>query len=87
MEYLLILIGIILTFIGLLSMSFLWKIKVDPFLKDEAKRYFLNNNEMPEDWHSHGRLYRKGIALIEDKKTGKKKFIKTAQLVDIGILD
>ena len=56
------------------------------FEYEEAKRYLFKFNEIDDNWCSRGRVYTQGIALIEDKKTGKKRFIKQAELCDIGIL-
>jgi hypothetical protein len=56
------------------------------FLETESDRYFFKRNEVNDSWHSYGRVYTKGIALITNKKTGKSKFIKQAELSDIGIL-
>jgi hypothetical protein len=58
----------------------------DSFEVQEAKRYLVGFNEVDENWSSNGRVYTNGIALIEDKKTGEKRFIKQAELCDIGIL-
>ena len=77
--------GFILIYLGLMVLISVFK-KRDAFLTSEAKRYFLQRNEIDDNWHSHGRVFTKGIALIKDKKTGKKKFIKQAELCDIGIL-
>ena len=62
------------------------KITRDSFETQEAKRYLFGFNEVDDNWSSNGRVYTNGIALIEDKKTGEKRFIKQAELCDIGIL-
>ena len=47
----------------------------DSFVFKEAKRYLFGFNKIDNNWSSSGRVYTNGIALIEDKKTGKKEFI------------
>jgi len=60
--------------------------KISLFQLKEAKRYFKNFNEIDNEWSSHGKVYTNGISLLVDKKTGKKKFIKQAEVCDMGIL-
>jgi len=62
------------------------RINYDDFAIKEAKRYFFDFNKIDNNWSANGKVYRVGIALIENKKTGKKEFIKQAELCDIGIL-
>lgn len=72
-------------FIGFfISASFLWKFKKDDFLASEADRCLNKFCEIDENWNSRGRVYTKGLALIEEN--GKRRFIKQAKLCDIGIL-
>jgi hypothetical protein len=78
-------LGFIFFIIGIMLLMFLYG-KKDTFLSTEAKRYFSKNNEIDSSWHSHGRVYTEGIALIEDKQTNQKRFIKQAELCDIGIM-
>ncbi len=58
----------------------------DSFMKAEADRYLFKYNEKPKGWSSQGRVYTEGIALIENRKTKQKKFIRQAELCDIGLL-
>jgi|GEM_PF-5828603 len=54
------------------------------FREQEAERFFEKNCEIDENWSSKGRVYTRGVGLIE--KDGKLKFIKQAKLCDTGIL-
>ena len=74
-------IGIVLLILGFYLIRF-----KSTFEYKEAKRYLFGFNEVDDNWSSRGRVYTQGIALIEDKKTGKKRFVKQAELCDIGIL-
>ena len=78
----------IISIIGLLTGIYLIYIskQKNVFAQEEAKRYFSGFNEVDSNWSSNGRVYTNGIALIEDKKSGKIKFIKQGELCDIGIL-
>lgn len=78
-------IAILFIFVGFLAMSFLWTAKKDLFLEDEADRCLNNFCEVDESWDSQGRVYTKGLAVVE--KDGKKRFVKQAKLCDIGILN
>jgi hypothetical protein len=81
--------GLVVLVIGLSLILFSvssFKSSKDSFEVKESKRYFFGFNEIAENWSSNGRVFCTGLALIEDKKTGKKKFIKQAELCDIGIL-
>ena len=60
--------------------------KITLFKFNEAKRYFVGFNKIDNNWSSRGRVYTNGIALLKDKKSNKKFFIKQAELCDIGIL-
>jgi len=80
------LIGIFFIIIGCdMLLSFI-KNRKDSFMKDEADRYLFKYNKMPKGWRSQGRVYTEGIALIENRKTKQKKFIRQAELCDIGLL-
>jgi len=57
------------------------------FATKEAKRYFFNFNKVDRNWSLEGKIHTTGIALIEDKKTGKKQFIKQAEINDVGLLN
>ena len=81
--------GVVLSLVGLgVGVYFINKAirYKNSFAFKEAKRYLFGFNKIDKNWSSNGRIYTKGIALIEDKKTGKKEFIKQAELCDIGIL-
>ena len=78
-------IAILLLYVGAISASFLWKFKKDDFLASESKRCLNNFCEVDGNWNSRGKLYTKGLTVIE--RNGKKQFIKQAKLCDIGILD
>ena len=78
-------IAIFFIFVGFLGVSFLWRFKKDKFLEKEAKRCLNDFCEVDENWNSKGRVYSKGLAVIEEN--GKKRFIKQAKVCDIGILD
>ncbi len=56
------------------------------FAVQEVKRYFFKRNKADKNWSSNGRVYTNGIALVKDKTTEKKHFIKQSELCDIGIL-
>ena len=57
------------------------------FATKEAKRYFYDFNKVDRNWLSEGKMHTTGITLIEDKKTGKKQFIKQAEINDVGLLE
>ena len=78
-------LAFILLFLGLLSFNFFWRFKRDPFLASEANRCLNHSCEVNDNWTSRGRMYTRGLAVVE--VDGKKKFIKQAKLVDIGILE
>lgn len=78
-------IAILLLYVGFISATFLWKFKKDYFLASESNRCLNNFCEVNSNWNSRGRLYTRGLTVIE--KNGKKQFIKQAKLCDIGILD
>ena len=79
----------IFAFFGLFSGIFLLyklnPIKVDSFLRNEAKRGIYNNFTKDKSWNSEGRVYTEGLTLIK-QKDGKKKFIQQAKLADTGLL-
>ena len=75
-------LGAILVIFGF----YLTRSRKKTFEYEEAKRYLFKFNKVDDNWSSRGRVYTQGVALIEDKKTGEKKFIKQAELCDIGIL-
>ena len=60
---------------------------INDFTTKEAKRYFCNFNKADRNWSSGGKMYTTGIALIKDKKTGKKQFIKQTEINDVGLLE
>lgn len=78
-------IALLMLFLGLLSSDLLWKFKKDPFLASEANRCLNNFCEVDDSWSSRGRMYTRGLAVIE--VNGVKKFVRQAKLVDIGILE
>lgn len=78
-------IGLLMLFIGLISVSLFWRIKKDAFLASESDRCLNSFCEIDSNWDSRGRVYTKGLAVIE--KDGKKQFVKQAKLCDIGILN
>jgi len=65
-------------------MSLLWTLKKDVFLENEADRCLNNFCEVDKYWNSNGRMYTKGLTVIEEN--GNKRFVKQAKLCDIGIL-
>ncbi len=73
-------------FLSLLIFPLVWAIKRNPFIEKEVERYADKICEEPNDdsWSSEGRLYTRGLTLVEDKN-GKKKFIKQVKLCDIGL--
>lgn len=77
-------LAIVFLFSGIICASFLWSFKEDKFFKKEAKRCLNNFCEVDENWNSNGKVYSKGLAVIEEK--GKKRFVKQAKVCDIGIL-
>lgn len=78
-------LAIAFLFVGLLGASFLWSFKKDKFFEKEAKRCLKNFCEVDENWNSNGKVYTKGLAVIEENE--KKRFIKQAKVCDIGILN
>lgn len=78
-------LAIALFFIGLLGASFLWSFKEDKFFKKESKRCINNFCEVDENWNSNGKVFTKGLAVIEEN--GNKRFVKQAKVCDIGILN
>ena len=77
-------IGAMLLCIGILSMF--RKNYVAKFKREEANRYLFEGNKIDDNWSSNGFIYTEGLALIEDKKTKEKTFLKQSELCDIGIL-
>lgn len=77
-------IAILFVFAGFIAMSFLWTTKKDIFLESEADRCLNGLCEANESWNSNGRVYTKGLAVVE--QDGNKRFVKQAKLCDIGIL-
>lgn len=77
-------IAVVLLVVGLLLANFLWTLKANKHMESEAKRCLQNNCEVDEAWHSDGRVYTKGLALIE--QNNKLRFVKQAKLCDIGLL-
>jgi hypothetical protein len=79
----------VLPFIGLLvGIVLLVKLNprnVDSFLVEEANRGLKDNFKMDEKWHSQGRVYTKGLTLIEEKN-GEIYFVRQAKLADTGLL-
>jgi len=78
-------IALLILFAGLISASLFWRSKKDDFLADESKRCLYNFCEVDANWNSRGRVFTKGLAVVE--KNGKKQFVKQAKLCDIGILE
>lgn len=79
------LIAIFTLFVGVLGLSFLWSFKEDRLLEKESKRCLNDFCEADENWNSNGKLYTRGLAVIEEN--GKKRFVKQAKVCDIGLLD
>ena len=59
--------------------------EIPKVFKKEAKRCLNNFCEVDENWNSNGKVYTKGLAVIEENE--KKRFIKQAKVCDIGILN
>ena len=78
-------VSMLLVFVAAICASFFWRIKRDDFLASESDRCLNKFCEAGEDWDSRGRMYTRGLAVIEE--SGKKQFVKQAKLVDIGILE
>lgn len=78
-------LAVLFAFAGAISASFLWKFKKDDFLASESNRCLNNFCEVDSNWNSRGRVYTKGLTVIE--KNGKKQFVKQAKLCDIGIIE
>ena len=78
-------LAIVFLFTGLIGASFLWSFKKDKFFEKEAKRCLNDFCEVDENWNSNGKVYTKGLAVIEENE--KKRFIKQAKVCDIGILN
>lgn len=78
-------IGLLILFVGFISAGLFWRFKRDDFLARESDRCLNKFCEADEDWDSRGRMYTRGLAVIEEN--GKKRFVKQAKLVDIGILE
>lgn len=76
---------LVILFVGAISASFLWKFKKDDFLANESNRCLNNFCEVESNWDSKGRVYTKGLTVIE--RNGKKQFVKQAKLCDIGIIE
>lgn len=77
-------ISLLLLFVGLIITGLFWRFKRDDFLASEADRCLNRHCEVDSNWSSQGRVYTKGLTVIE--KDGKKRFVKQAKLCDIGIL-
>lgn len=77
-------IGLLILFVGFISAGLFWRFKRDDFLARESDRCLNRFCEVDSNWSSEGRIYAKGLAVIEED--GKKRFVKQAKLCDIGIL-
>ena len=77
--------ALLILFIGFIGAGLFWRFKRDDFLARESDRCLNKFCETDDDWDSRGRMYTKGLAVIEEN--GGKRFVKQAKLVDIGILD
>ncbi|MBE0494742.1 MAG: hypothetical protein IBX48_10455 [Thiomicrospira sp.] len=77
-------IAVVLLVVGLLLANFLWSVKANKRMESEAKRCLQNDCEADVAWHSGGRVYTKGLALIE--QNNQLRFVKQAKLCDIGLL-
>lgn len=78
-------IALLMLFAGFISAEFFWRLKKDDFLARESNRCLNGYCEVDSNWNSRGRVFAKGLAVIE--KDGKKQFVKQAKLCDIGILE
>lgn len=78
-------LALCLLFIGLILSGLFWKFKKNKFLAEEADRCLNRYCEIDENWTSRGRVYVRGLAVIEEN--GGKRFVKQAKLFDIGILE
>lgn len=77
-------IGLLILFIGFISAGLFCRFTRDDFLARESDRCLNKFCEVDSDWNSEGRMYAKGLAVIEEN--GKKRFVKQAKLCYIGIL-
>ncbi|SFR49297.1 hypothetical protein [Thiomicrospira sp. ALE5] len=77
-------IAVVLLVVGLLLANFLWSLKANKRMESEAIRCLQNDCEANRAWHSDGRVYTKGLALIE--QNNQLRFVKQAKLCDIGLL-
>lgn len=78
-------VGFLCLIAGLITSSLFWSFKKDKFWEKESDRCLNKFCEVDENWNSNGRVYTKGLTVIE--KDGKKQFVKQAKLCDIGLLD
>jgi hypothetical protein len=77
--------AVVLLLLAFLSVNLLWSFKKDEWAKQEAERCLVNRCQIDDSWHSQGRVYTKGIALVE-KSNGELAFIEQAKLCDVGLL-
>ena len=78
-------IALLMLFAGFISAGFFWRLKKDDLLARESNRCLNDYCEVDSNWNSRGRVFTKGLAVIEEN--GKKRFVKQAKLCDIGILE
>lgn len=70
-------IGLLILFVGFISAGIFWRFKRDDFLARESDRCLNRFCEVDSNWNSEGRVYAKGLAVIEEG--GEKKICKASQ--------
>lgn len=79
------LIAFFLFLIAFILFNLLWSRKTNIVIdQQEAERCLAHRCQLQSDWHSQGRVYTKGLALIENNK--KLEFIEQAKRCDVGLL-
>lgn len=72
-------IAILILYVGFISAGIFWKFKKDDFLMKESYRCLNKFCEIDSDWNSRGRIYTRGLTVIEEN--GEKRFVKQAKLI------
>ena len=78
-------IALLFLLLGLLTSGLFWRFKKDDFLAQESDRCLNRSCEAEPGWTPRGRMYTRGLALIEEN--GVKRFVKQAKLCDLSLLE
>lgn len=72
--------GIFFIFLAFIYKFFIKEKHVESaYLEEQADRYFNTRNELTEDWHSNGKLFKTGLSLVKVNEN-EYKFIKQTKI-------